>query len=63
MLLQVNKWKLINFQRDQVILKKRAGKKTIVCYPNDNLENKNLDILLKARKHLKKKDEVIKPPR
>ena len=55
--------KINKFSKRPGNFKERAGKKTIVCYPNDNLENKNLDILLKARNHLKKIDEVIIPPR
>ncbi len=55
--------KINKFSKKPTNFKERAGKKTIVCYPNDNLENKNLDILLKARNHLNKIDEVIIPPR
>ena len=55
--------KINKFSKKPGNFKERAGSKTIVCYPNNNLENKNLDILLKARNHLKKIDEVIIPPR
>ena len=40
----------------------RLGAKPVVCYPNDNI-NDNLEILHEARKHIKKIDEVIIPPR
>ena len=40
----------------------RLGAKPVVCYPNNNI-NDNLKILLKARKHIKKIDEIIIPPR
>ena len=40
----------------------RVGAKPVICYPNKDLTN-NLDILHKARKNLKKIDEVIVPPR
>ena len=35
----------------------RVGAKPIVCYPNTNIEEKNLSILHSARKHLVKKNE------
>ena len=41
----------------------RIGAKPIVCYPNTNIEDKNLNILHSAREHLVKKDEVVIPPR
>ena len=41
----------------------RIGAKPIVCYPNNNIEDKNLSILLSARDHLVKKEEVIIPPK
>ena len=44
-------------------LKTRTGAKPIVCYPNINIENKNLTTLHSARQHLVKKNEVIIPPR
>ena len=37
----------------------RIGTKTIVCYPNNNIEEKNLDILHTARKNLVKKSEIL----
>ena len=33
----------------------RIGAKPVVCYPNNNIEEKNLNILHLARKNLKKK--------
>ncbi len=41
----------------------RIGSKPVICYPNDNIDQSNLKILLKARKHLKKISEIIVPPR
>ena len=43
-------------------INERVGAKPVICYPNKDLTN-NLDILHKARKNLKKIDEVIVPPR
>ena len=43
--------------------KKRISTNPIICYPNENLENENLNILHKARKYLKKESEVLIPPR
>ncbi len=40
----------------------RVGAKPVVCYPNDSVDN-NLEILQEARKHIKKLDEIIIPPR
>ena len=37
----------------------RVGAKPVICYPNKDLTN-NLDILHKARKNLKKIDEVVR---
>ncbi len=55
--------KIKKFSKKPENLKERIGSRPIVCYPNDNLENENLNILHEARKHLKKIDEVIIPPR
>ena len=55
--------KINKFSKKPENFKERIGAKPIVCYPNDNLENRNLDILHNARKHLEKIDEVIIPPR
>ena len=43
-------------------INERVGAKPVICYPNKDLTD-NLDILHKARKNLKKIDEVIVPPR
>jgi len=44
-------------------LSSRVGAKPVVCYPNDNIDQSNLNILHKARNHLTKVNEVIIPPR
>jgi len=41
----------------------RVGADLVVCYPNDNIDQSNLDILHQARKNIKKIDEIIVPPR
>jgi len=40
----------------------RIGANPVVCYPNENIST-NLEILHKARQHIKKINEVIIPPR
>ena len=55
--------KIKKFSEKPSDLKDRIGAKPIVCYPNTNIEEKNLKILHSAREHLVKKDEVIIPPR
>ncbi len=55
--------KIKKFSKKPKNFKERIGAKPIVCYPNENLENKNLEILHKARNYLKKIDEIIVPPR
>ncbi len=55
--------KIKKFSKKPLDLKERVGAKPIVCYPNNSLENKNLDILQEARKHMEKIDEIIIPPR
>ena len=44
-------------------ISERIGAKPVVCYPNNNIEEKNLNILHLARKNLNKKNEIIIPPR
>ena len=44
-------------------ISERIGAKAVVCYPNNNIEEKNLNILHLARKNLNKKNEIIIPPR
>ena len=55
--------KIKKFSEKPSDLKSRVGAKPIVCYPNTNIEEKNLSILHSAREHLVKKEEVIIPPR
>ena len=40
-------------------INERIGAKPVVCYPNINIEEKNLNILHLARKNLKKKNEIF----
>ena len=40
----------------------RVGANPVICYPNNNVDG-NLKILHEARKHLKKVNELIVPPR
>ena len=51
--------KIKKFSEKPLDLETRVGAKPIVCYPNTNIEEKNLSILHSARKHLVKKDEII----
>ena len=55
--------KLKKFSKKPLDIGKRIGAKPIVCYPNKNVEEKNLNILHLAREHLVKKDEVMISPR
>ena len=55
--------KVNKFSKKPFDIESRIGAKPIVCYPNKNLEDDNLKILHKARKYLKKIDEIIIPPR
>ncbi len=55
--------KIKQFSKKPDGIEKKIGEKPIICYPNDNLENKNLSILHEARNHLVKIDEIIIPPR
>ena len=50
--------KIKKFSEKPTDIKSRVGAKSVVCYPNDKI-NDNLKILHEARKHLKKIDEVI----
>ena len=54
--------KIKKFSKKPEDFKQRISTKPIVCYPNDNVNN-NLEILFEARKHIKKLDEIIVPPR
>ncbi len=55
--------KIRKFSARPVDIDERIGAEPIICYPNDNIEEKNLDILLLARKYLKKKNEILISPR
>ena len=55
--------KVKKFSKKPEDFKDRVGAKPTVCYPNNKLEDNNLDILHKARKYLRKIDEVIILPR
>ncbi len=55
--------KIKKFSKKPNDSKKRISTNPVICYPNENLENENLDILHKARKYLKKESEVFIPPR
>ena len=44
-------------------LNERLGAKPIICYPNKDLEDENLNLLHNARKYIKKINEIIIPPR
>ena len=55
--------KIRKFSKKPKNLNERLGAKPIICYPNNNLENKNLDILHNARKYIKQIDEVLIPTR
>ena len=51
--------KIKKFSEKPSDLKDRIGAKPVVCYPNTNIEEKNLSILHSAREHLVKKEEII----
>ena len=55
--------KIKKFSEKPLDIEKRIGAEPIVCYPNSNIEDKNLNILHSAREHLIKKEEIIIPPR
>ena len=55
--------KIKKFSKKPDDSKKRISTNPVICYPNENLENENLDILHNARKYLKKESEVLIPPR
>jgi uncharacterized protein YcgI (DUF1989 family) len=55
--------KIKKFSKKPDDINDRIGAKPIVCYPNNNIEEKNLDILHTARKNLVKKNEILIPPR
>ena len=46
--------KIKKFSKKPSNLEDRIGAKPVVCYPNTNLEDNNLDVLLEARKYFVK---------
>ena len=50
--------KIKKFSKKPDDINDRIGAKPIVCYPNNNIEEKNLDILHTVRKNLVKKSEI-----
>jgi uncharacterized protein YcgI (DUF1989 family) len=55
--------KIKKFSKKPSDLNDRIGAKPVVCYPNDKIQDNNLDILLEARKYLTKYKEIIIPQR
>ena len=55
--------KIKKFSKKPSNLEDRIGAKPVVCYPNTNLKDNNLDVLLEARKYLVKNNEIIISPR
>ena len=55
--------KIKKFSKKPSNLEDRIGAKPVVCYPNTNLVDNNLDVLLEARKYLVKNNEIIISPR
>ena len=55
--------KIKKFSKKPSNFENRVGTKPVVCYPNSNLKDDNLDILLEARKYLVKNNEVTITPR
>ena len=51
--------KIKKFSKIPEDLNERVGAKPNVCYQNHNLEDNNLSILHKARKNLKKINEIL----
>ena len=54
--------KIKKFSKKPKDFDSRIGANPVVCYPNDSVDD-NLEILHEARKHIKKIDEIIIPPR
>ena len=54
--------KINKFSKKPQDVNNRIGANPVVCYPNENIST-NLEILHKARQHIKKINEVIIPPR
>ena len=55
--------KIKKFSNKPPNFKDRISSKPVVCYPNYNLKDDNLNILLEARKYLVKNNEIIIAPR
>ena len=55
--------KIKKFSSKPTDINERIGAKPVVCYPNNNFDEKNLNILHLARKDITKKSEIIIPPR
>ena len=55
--------KIKKFSNKPSDISERVGAKPVICYPNNNIEEKNLNILHLARKNLSKKKVIIIPPR
>ena len=55
--------KIKKFSSKPIDINERIGAKPVVCYPNDNNDEKNLNILHLARRDMTKKKEIIIPPR
>jgi len=55
--------KIKKFSKKPLNIENRVGAKPVICYPNSNLRDDNLDILLEARKYLVKNNEVTITPR
>ena len=54
--------KIKKFSKKPSDIDTRIGANPVVCYPNDTVDD-NLEILHEARKHIKKINEIIIPPR
>ena len=54
--------KINKFSKKPQDVDNRIGANPVVCYPNENIST-NLEILHKARQHIKKINELIIPPR
>ena len=55
--------KIKKFSKKPHDIKDRIGAKPVVCYPNSNIEDNNLNILHLARENLIKNKEIIIAPR
>ena len=55
--------KIKKFSKKPLDIKDRIASKPVVCYPNNNVADNNLDTLHKARENLIKKKEITIDPR